>query len=124
MKDTDRLGNPRREKVEPHGDFQPSTEVYGGGRPQRAAVATQTRTVAQARMFHDAQARLATMTPASAIQFLTELPVALLEVYLLAEETAGQNRKDVLRMFPSPGARARERFAPFATTKQPAAVGA
>lgn len=123
MKDTDRLGNPRKERVNPHGDHQSPNVAYGERHLQRQAVATRTRSEAQERQFEDAKARLSKMTFASAVQFLTTLPVGLLEVYLLAEE-AGEGRKEVLSQFPSPGARARETYLGPTTTTEPAAVGA
>jgi hypothetical protein len=58
-----------------------------------------------------AQARLSTMHPASAVEFLQAMPVGVLELYLLAEEK-GQARPAILRAFPAPGLRARERYLP------------
>jgi hypothetical protein len=69
---------------------------------------------AHVRDFEMAKARLKTLTVSATHDLLSSLPVAVLELYLLAEEDT-QNRRDVLRFYPSPGIRARRRYLPETT---------
>ncbi len=64
---------------------------------------------AHKRDFEKAKQHLTTLQYATAIAMMEELPIGVLEMYLLAEE-ATQNREIILRMFPKPGAKARERY--------------
>jgi hypothetical protein len=61
------------------------------------------------RMATEAKQTLARLTAPSAVAHMRELPRELLECYLIVEESA-QARPLVLRSFPKPGARARERY--------------
>ncbi len=63
------------------------------------------------RDFERAKAHIANLTSASAVELLQTLGVGLLEMYLLAEEV-GQKREMILRAFPKPGNRARQRYLP------------
>jgi hypothetical protein len=65
-------------------------------------------------MVERARDRLRKLTPATAVEEMGLLPHGMLELYLLVEETE-QARPMVLRSFPKPGPRARERYSPFLT---------
>jgi len=92
----ERLRTRPRRVLEPEASIPVSKADRGAGR---------------AKMFADAKARLKTMNASDARFYLSRLPVALLEVHLLAEESQ-QNREAVLKTFPKPGQRAREWFFP------------
>ena len=68
----------------------------------------------RARHFAAAKDRLDKLTYAQTMDFLTAMPVGVLEMYLLAEED-GKNREEVLRYFPKPGVKARSRWLPELT---------
>jgi hypothetical protein len=78
-----------------------------------AAEDTKVRTQAESRAkdFKDAQERLSKLTYVQVMDFITAMPVGMQELYLLAEESTS-NRVEVLRYFPKPGVRARERWFP------------
>lgn len=61
--------------------------------------------------FEKAFDELQTLNPAEARDLMVRVPPYQLECYLIAEEL-GQGREQLLRFFPKPGARARERFTP------------
>lgn len=63
------------------------------------------------RDFAKAKAGLANMTYAQVVQFLTDMPVGVMELYLLAEEDT-LNRPMVLGRFPKPSTTARRRWLP------------
>lgn len=93
-----------------------SKHVYGSTarreeRSTEAAGAARKLTSDQARKrdFEQAKQRLKGLNTVSTIDFIGVMPLAVMEMYLLAEE-ATQNRTEILRMFPKPGTRARERF--------------
>ncbi len=64
--------------------------------------------------FEGAKEQLSKLTYSQSVDLLGGLPSGVLELYLLAEEDS-RNREEVLRFFPKPGARARERYSPFMT---------
>ena len=66
----------------------------------------------RARDFNKAKEHLRILNPASAVENMQSMPVGLLEMYLLAEES-DQGREYILRAFPKPGKRARGRYQPF-----------
>lgn len=82
-------------------------------------VSKESRDKARAKMFNDAKVALADTKPPTAVEYLRTLPLALLEVHLLAEE-ATQNRSLVLQYFPKPGHRAREWYFPESLAPVPA----
>jgi hypothetical protein len=74
---------------------------------------------ARRKMFSEAREHVSLLSPASAINTVRALPLALQEVYLLAEED-GMCRRAVLDYFPRPGATGRQRFGKFMRTHQAA----
>lgn len=74
------------------------------------------------RDFAQAVERLSKMHYATTIDFMQSMPSTVLQLYLLAEE-ATQNRPEVLRAFPKPGAQARARYLPL-SVESPATVSA
>ena len=103
---------PKREgpKEEISTPVEPHNRVWTGPRQEERKPARSPQEAAQA-YFAEAQERISKMNPATAVEFLGTLPTAQLEMYLLAEEVT-QNRDFVLRFFPKPGHRARQRFLP------------
>lgn len=79
--------------------------------------------------FQMAKDALAALNDASAVEYMQALPLGLQEMFMLAEEV-GKARPMILRSFPKPGHRAREKYLPSkkprtrAKTEQPSAVGA
>ena len=63
------------------------------------------------REFARAKEQLSKLTYVQVMDLLHSMPVGMLELYLLIEE-CGENRDEVLRYFPKPGVRARERWLP------------
>lgn len=96
---------PRKEishTVEPH------NRPWSPPKPS-VAVPRGTKTELAAKDFKMAVDKLALLNPASAVEYMRELPTGLLEMFLLAEEV-GQGRDYILRAFPKPGQRARDRY--------------
>jgi len=81
------------------------------GRDPREGRATEAQEVVRAREFAKAQAHLKKLTYVQVMDLLQAMPVGVLELYLLVEE-CDQNRDEILRYFPKPGVRARERWLP------------
>jgi hypothetical protein len=92
-------------EVEKH--FRPYTMPKGGNMAPKGTVAE-----LRARDFGKAREHLRILNAASAIELMQKMPVGLLEMYLLAEES-DQGRVYILQSFPKPGRRARERYTPF-----------
>jgi hypothetical protein len=92
-------------EVEKH--FRPYTMPKGASTAPKGTVEER-----RARDFKKAEEHLRILNAASAVEMLQAMPVGLLEMYLLAEEV-GQAREFILRAFPKPGRRARERYQPF-----------
>lgn len=63
-------------------------------------------------MWEKAADELSKLQPARAVDLMRELPMGMLELYLLVEESNGK-RQVILQSFPKPGHRARERYAAF-----------
>lgn len=105
--------------VVPHN--RPFTMPQGGDRAWDYA--KQAQESGHERDFERAREVLSTMQPSAAVATMETMGLGMLEMYLLAEED-GQARDFILRSFPKPGARARERYGPFMQTNEAAAVGA
>lgn len=93
-----------------------STELVKHNRPFTGPKASEPRPVTpsaerKAKYFEQAKKDLLSWTPATAVDRMSMLGVGLLEMYLLAEEVT-QARPAILRYFPKPGAKARERYLP------------
>lgn len=96
---------------------RPYTMPKGGSYAPRG-----TREELVAKDFQRAKDHLARLNSASAVEVMQQLPVGVLQIYLLAEEV-GQAREMILHAFPKPGAKARSRYLP-AVDEIPATVGA
>lgn len=92
-----------------------STELVKHNRewtpPRQGTHRVRPRGTVWAEMFERAQRELRTLTPSDAVVLLEKQPLGMLELFLLAEE-ADQGRELILRSFPKPGFRARQRYLP------------
>jgi hypothetical protein len=81
----------------------------GVARAKASAQVAKDKGSARLRYYNEAVDYLRNAQPSTAVEKMRELPLALLEMFLVAE-MENQNRDSVLMYFPKPGAQAREQW--------------
>jgi hypothetical protein len=117
---------PRKKQREPISHTQESAaRVYNERfldklQPTKGVILTkEQRATAWVKMYEEARHHLEKLDANAAATFMQSVGTTVLECYLIAEAD-GQNRQELLRQFPKPGASARVKFHPEEAVEAPA----